>query len=88
MNWQPIETAPKDGTFVLVWRGSNDSRRWPPVVVAQYQEEKTFTWEGGNKKNVHLKEWRAASTGMSVGQPTHWMPLPPDPQTGPGGEEC
>lgn len=35
-DWQPIDTAPKDGTEVLIWDGS--SRR---IVTYMHDDEKT-----------------------------------------------
>lgn len=76
--WQPIETAPKDGTFVLLCGGTGDyssDRGWPfpPVVVAQWV-------------NLPLhKHWRYASYDSGyygeVENPTHWMPLPEPPRS-------
>lgn len=59
ITWQPIETAPKDGTSVLVY-------------------------EGGHQAVVF---WLGGSAGWSDGEhvklsPTHWMPLPPEPENG------
>lgn len=74
--WQPIETAPKDGTWILITGGEGN---WPdtdevaPVVSAfcekNYHGEDTWHycfWEGG---------WYSMYEN-----PTHWMPLPPLPE--------
>ena len=67
--WQPIETAPKDGTNVLLvnrkgnmatglWRGRGVMAGW---------------WlRGGNGPNVFFNDHHG---------PTHWMPLPAPPQS-------
>lgn len=64
IQWMPIETAPKDGTFYLAASG----RRYavlnePPGCV---------------RGQWHLLEgeWRGESDAF---QPTHWQPLPPPP---------
>ena len=57
--WQPIETAPKDGTPFL---GCDPDY----IFVA--------IWDRGNR--VHLTD-----TGRGFCYPTHWMPLPPPPET-------
>lgn len=62
--WQPIETAPKDGTEVLgVVAGSLGTASVTCMVEGEWQcsdfdeyEYVSCTWE-----------------------PTHWMPLPPPP---------
>lgn len=65
--WQPIETAPKDGTLVLLY--------WPDVgsmVVGYF-------FHRGNQDRVG---WRAEPEGkhwFDVKQPTHWMKLPERP---------
>lgn len=59
--WQPIETAPRDGTRVLVWDGKHGGH-----YVARYDEDDL--WEWGNDLCGSL-------------EPTHWMPLPPEPPT-------
>lgn len=70
--WQPIETAPKDGTEVILWLGHPFSRI------------KHARWFDGWEMWIHAEDptpnenddmW---GTGSLV--PTHWMPLPERPQ--------
>lgn len=73
--WQPIDTAPKDGTWVLL-RGGTDEGEWAyvkqepfvvgPAVVAHWRDDHEHWaycfWDGG---------WRSSYTS-----PTEWMPIP------------
>lgn len=63
--WLPIETAPKDGTRVLVWAAP--SRR---VIIGAF--------DGSNRVRA---PWRhRAIGGPSIWpRPTHWRPLPTPP---------
>lgn len=73
-DWQPIETAPRDGTEILVfgkWDGEvND---FTPIPA----DAGVARWTGG--------AWCAVWTDCySVTcNATHWMPLPPPPKTEP-----
>ena len=59
--WQPIETAPKNGTDVLIYaRGS--------YAVA--------SWDGQEWRDMGDIGW-AGMDGSDGNQPTHWMPLTP-----------
>jgi hypothetical protein len=78
MDWQPIETAPKDGTAVLLYANRFGWADGYAIVCASY----------------HVNQWRiygAAGGHPRVGkknetqwldevQPTHWQPLPLPPQ--------
>lgn len=67
MEWQPIETAQKDGDDVLIsgFNYNDESKgRW--VGMAAYNQ---FGVWGQNEFD---------ETGYY--QPTHWMPLPEPPQ--------
>lgn len=78
--WQPIETAPKDGTLVLLTIGTHTGvGRWAVISrrdtlndtdddVAVFDYE--FGWRSPNDKRINGK------------QPTHWMPLPQPPEDG------
>lgn len=78
MTWQPIETAPKDGTWILVWGGKTDED-------LEWWDEKdrnrpvTARWSPSEfNRSAH---WRFASyDGGYFGDfdedPTHWQPLP------------
>lgn len=82
-DWQPIETAPKDGTAVLVMRNI-----WPGT--------KSGFAEACNGHNTYVSEFWA-DEGDEGGEwmcymdmirepicpiePTHWMPLPAPPTT-------
>ena len=72
MEWQPIETAPKDGTSVLVFNGLD-------VSVGYW-----FIWEHfftGDRLSGFVKNWNNefGCPDSFVGDATHWMPLPPPP---------
>lgn len=62
--WQPINTAPRDGTRILAtW--AHTWRTGPHIEVLETGEEGYwfYTFDGD----------------APVEEPTHWMPLPPDP---------
>ena len=65
MTWQPIDTAPKDGTWVLLWTG-NECR------IAMWDE-----WE--DPECPVTQGWFDDGDGMYIENPTHWMPLPEAP---------
>jgi hypothetical protein len=75
--WQPIETAPKDGTIILIARGSADAT-FSFVEAAYWSQCARAT--GGDKQFpwVTLDETNGVN-GRTEGSPTHWMPLPEGP---------
>jgi len=74
--WKPIETAPRDGTEVLLWDedsgGSCEVAFWSATHSCWLED---FTADPPAGTDV---------VGQTVYLPTHWMPLPPppDPNTG------
>lgn len=81
MEWKPIETAPKDGTWVLICGGSIPYR-WdgddePPAVAAQWT---TMLGTRECEGNWQFAWYDGGYYGEYVG-PTHWMPLMAPPET-------
>lgn len=77
MQWQPIETAPKDGTRFLVYaRIEPADRRFLPnhfYAVAWFES-------GGQRHKPFLKaDFGAGHYGPKLDEITHWMPLPEPP---------
>ena len=74
MQWQPIETAPKDGTVIFIWYGHRLNRH------AAFDDcIKKAQWLEG------IEEWRIESVGGNQPYfPLYWMPLP-EPPTKEGG---
>lgn len=76
--WQPIETAPKDGTVVLLfglWAGEVGG-------IAQEPQIDIGRWSGG-RSDYGSDGWWGLITGDAYGcwmRPTHWMPLPQPPK--------
>ena len=74
--WQPIETAPKDGTLIDVWDGR--------IRVADVRWCQESLWSAQDRRSL--------KTGFCVNDPeygwcllenpTHWMPLPAPPEEG------
>ena len=63
--WQLIETAPKDGTLILIY-----------CPEELYENTHTASHGQGNKwlSNGCVDGW------MTFDDPSHWMPLPPPPE--------
>lgn len=80
MEWQPIATAPKDGTEIVVFHREAG-------VCAAYCPGEGYAWHTMDGSNtVPVKDAHGNDTGLTrprltsfVEDPTHWMPLPPPP---------
>jgi hypothetical protein len=67
-NWQPIETAPKDGTPIMV------SCKWLGVCCpAEWNTD-----EYAKRPRPYWSHWGVSIWGVSrvrADQPTHWQPM-------------
>jgi len=67
MNWQPIETAPKDGTAIL----AIDVNIEDTHQIVYYEErhpKSLYVWHMSDSCSVYHRD-----------RFTHWMPLPAQP---------
>lgn len=77
--WMPIETAPKDGSYLLLWEQYSDA----PFVGY---------WSGGSWSVSHEHVdaeggWDGANVVDALSMPiTHWMPIPAPPTSAEGVE--
>ena len=76
--WQAIETAPKDGTLIVlgaskgVWLG-----KYLPVYGSGFRPENP--WSSMLLNHDHMAE--------RYTRPTHWMPLPTPPKPEQGDQQ-
>ena len=73
MTWQPIETAPRDETPVLLFYAPSETYGRPA--------------SGGIIEGWYFSSPKQIDDGWetivgSIGEPTHWMPLPEPPKIG------
>lgn len=66
--WQPISSAPKDGTTVMVYVPDFEK------ITEAWFCEQTGLWP-------HSAAYSEEGEPCNVGQPTHWRPLPAPPTT-------
>lgn len=79
--WLLIETAPKDGTDVLLWRADAGVMLGRFLAPCDFLNEAEFA---GALDEWEEPDWFGADfvRGFRIsndGPPTHWMPLPPAP---------
>jgi hypothetical protein len=72
IDWQPIETAPKDGTTVLVWPPSKAGTMTCAVWASRHSPWARL-WPYWRRLDVSGHD-RSRKT-----PPTHWAPLPAGP---------
>lgn len=71
--WEPIESAPKDGTFILMYKSVGThylDNEYTPFYVCQWLENGTYGGPG----------WFYGEGEFFLRNPTHWMPLPAPPR--------
>ena len=87
--WQPITTAPRDGTPILctwVWTDSTGISRWSGhmhvlAYCPHWYAEGHGAWVLDGDFATHFVPDGLHETPPTVyGEPTHWMPLPAPPQ--------
>lgn len=104
-NWQPIETAPQNGTEILGWCVHEAFAEYDPKDGVRLGEYSYCAESNGHcQDGPHVIEWGGGSddydefAGRSYGtpdwwfvvgsdyqyaaNPTHWLPIPPDPTEG------
>jgi hypothetical protein len=78
MEWQPIDTAPRDGTEVLLFIPNAE----PRIRIGHYVVTQKFTYDEHGKKVGPITYWfsyeRSVRLRLDI-HPSHWMPLPEPP---------
>ena len=83
--WRPIESAPRDGTVIMLF----DSREQVGIGIGAFCDYKQKVWELVDENTQKLirvedKSFWNGSNGESVGLAddaiTHWRPLPDPPK--------
>jgi hypothetical protein len=76
MGWQKIETAPKDGTWIMIYGSILDEGDDRHMAVAQWT-----TYLNGDEVDGHWQfAWYDGGYYGSVDDATYWMPLPEPPK--------
>jgi len=66
MEWQPIETAPKDGTKILIWDDLNG--------------EHSIAFFHGDEDRSQFNGWFHVNDWVGGARFSKWMPLPAPPK--------
>lgn len=78
MRWRPIESAPKDGTHILV--GTFPTRPGDvTIATAHWFDSRDFGAKSGKAEWALSVNFDGEHSNHGVAAPTHWLPLPPAP---------
>lgn len=72
--WQTIDSAPKDGTRILVFTIHGD------VELSDWFSIPRISYEPINGGDTFRKVESIAAEGWNSNEPTHWQPLPEPPE--------
>ena len=93
--WRPIETAPKDGTWIIAYRPSKGVGYLDRVVLVRWDEEvSAWVWpdeafdvyEDDFQDRVNAESFGDRIDPFEDNSFTHWMPLPAAPVSHGGAE--
>lgn len=73
MTWQPIKTAPKDETVILLFGGGI-------VAPGFFHIGEWRFWDGGTTDDYEGDSAGFFNGWISGHGPSHWMPLPAPPE--------
>jgi len=76
-DWLPIESAPKDGTRLMI----SSAREGALVCVGYWVKP-----EDRGRDYCQDEDWWHVQFAIGGMKPTHWMPLPNPPISGSGGD--
>ena len=85
-HWQPISTAPKNGTIIDVYLGNSEFPERRTDVSFRYPKEEDFAlnsemWEYVDEpKKCWIHEDGLSGRLIGDDEPTHWQPLPEPPK--------
>lgn len=80
MDWQPIETAPRDGTRILLYRPLADRTNDDKIDIKRGVPRDNSCWEETIPPGMDATNYTDGAC-----KATHWMPLPEPPKVGVGG---
>lgn len=98
MMWRPITTAPKNGTWIMAWRGSTDFGHHNPMVIVRWSDHYlAWVWPAypydpwTDLGRQHADQLIEDGEMFEVGNKesfTHWMPLLEPPVVFDEGEKA
>lgn len=74
MKWQPIETAPRDGTKILLYRPLAEKTNDEPIDIKRGVPRDNGCWEETIPAGLSAENYTDGAC-----RATHWMPLPEAP---------
>lgn len=74
MTWQPIETAPQDGTYVML-----ANPKWQTAWQGYFRKHKE-PGMGPHLSNEQVRGWTRVGFMDFQLDATHWQPLPDPPK--------
>lgn len=78
MDWQPIDTAPRDGTWFLICRKGDGEESYEIGRYRPLMHDKFVPVDGGlyRLERENLYDWDGFN---NFHRATHWMPAPTPP---------
>lgn len=77
MKWQPIETAPKDGTEIDIWAIDSQEGYGRRLPNCRYLDGQWLQW---TERDIFDEPYPHYDYILNQLEPLYWMPLPESPE--------